>query len=424
MSRPALRCAACGAEVGAHLPWVFRCPKDAGDRHHVLHRVLRPRPVAPLDDPDPFVAYAPFMLWWELAAAHGMPESDRLELVRDLDRAVAAIDGHGFRVTPFGRSAALSAALGFTDRGGVWVKDETGNVSGSHKARHLMSTMLHLLVVERLGIAPRPGRPRLAIASCGNAALGAAVVARAAQWPLQVFVPPQADPWVVGRLRALDAEVVFCPRRPGDPPGDPCVHRFRSAVDGGDLPFSVQGPENTYALDGGRTVGWELHDGAATGIDRVFVQVGGGALATGVAQGLEEVAAGWRLHAVQAAGCAPLARAWDRMRALGLGPQAAAARWDDCMWAWEREPTSVATGILDDETYDWLGVVEGMARTGGWPVVVDEHQLLEANRLVREVAGIDADHTGSAALAGLLALRPRIGDDERVAVLVTGARRG
>ena len=41
----------------------------------------------------------------------------------------------GFRWTPFARSDGLSDALGFSDRGGVWVKDDTGNVAGSHKAR-------------------------------------------------------------------------------------------------------------------------------------------------------------------------------------------------------------------------------------------------------------------------------------------------
>jgi threonine synthase len=111
------------------------------------------------------------------------------------------------------------------------------------------------------------------------------------------------------------------------------------------------------------------------------------------------------------------------MGALHLEPSTAAARWDECMWPWEHEPRSVATGILDDETYDWVGVVAGMARTGGWPVVVDEDHLVEAHRLVRDVAGIDADPTGSASLAGLLAVRGGIGDTERVAVLVTGVRR-
>ena len=32
------------------------------------------------------------------------------------------------------------------------------------------------------------------------------------------------------------------------------------------------------------------------------------------------------------------------------------------MWPWEEEPKSIATGIIDDETYDWAAVVAGMER--------------------------------------------------------------
>ena len=69
------------------------------------------------------------------------------------------------------------------------------------------------------------------------------------------------------------------------------------------------------------------------------------------------------------------------------------------------EPQSIAHGILDDETYDWLAVVEGMLATGGAPVVVDEETLARRTTLAREATGIDVDPTGSAGLAGLLALR-------------------
>jgi threonine synthase len=95
------------------------------------------------------------------------------------------------------------------------------------------------------------------------------------------------------------------------------------------------------------------------------------------------------------------------------------------MWPWEHEPHSIARGILDDETYDWLAVVEGMLDTGGRPLVVGEETLADANRLGRSATGIDVDPTGSAGLAGLLALRDagEIGDDERVAVLFTGVVR-
>jgi threonine synthase len=95
------------------------------------------------------------------------------------------------------------------------------------------------------------------------------------------------------------------------------------------------------------------------------------------------------------------------------------------MWPWETEPHSVATGILDDETYDWLAVVRGTLTSGGSPVVVDEATLLEANEIARETTGIDVDPTGTAGLAGLLDLRRRalVNPTETVAVIFTGVRR-
>ena len=74
------------------------------------------------------------------------------------------------------------------------------------------------------------------------------------------------------------------------------------------------------------------------------------------------------------------------------------------MWPWESEPHSLAHGILDDETYDWRNIVKGMFASGGWPIVVSEDQVDRANQLARKTTGIDVDHTGSAGLAGLLAL--------------------
>ena len=66
-----------------------------------------------------------------------------------------------------------------------------------------------------------------------------------------------------------------------------------------------------------------------------------------------------------------------------------------------------------------------MIETGGYPVVVSEDLLREANMVARESTSIDVDHTGSSGLAGLLRLRGRdeLPPDERVAVLFTGVRR-
>ena len=93
------------------------------------------------------------------------------------------------------------------------------------------------------------------------------------------------------------------------------------------------------------------------------------------------------------------------------------------MWPWENVGESAADGILDDETYDWLPVVEAMASTGGAPVVVTEAHVLETNELGCRTTGIDASHTGTAGLAGLLAIRGQVDPDERVVVIFSGIRR-
>lgn len=424
--RSRLVCAGCGASPDADEPYPFLCPNaGTGDVDHVLRRELDHSEVSwPLEaDPNPFVRYRGLLH----AHALGLPDAAFVELVRRLDRELARVDGHGFVETPFARADALSERLGFSARGGVFVKDETGNVSGSHKARHLFGVLLYLEAAEKLGFTR--GRPDLAIASCGNAALAAAVVAAAGKRTLQVFVPPDADPAVLARLRDLGARIEVCERTPGIA-GDPTYHRLVEAVAGGALPFTCQGNLNGLAVEGGATLAWELVSSGVE-LDRVVVQVGGGALASAVVEGLRDAEALCalcrmpRIDTVQTEGAWPLKRAYDRVASNGRRLAYAARHRSEFMWPWETEPRSVAHGILDDETYDWLAVVEGMLATGGAPVVVGEEALRAANALARETTGIDVDHTGSAGLAGLQALRAAgaVGDDEKVALLFTGVVR-
>jgi threonine dehydratase len=205
--------------------------------------------------------------------------------------------------------------------------------------------------------------------------------------------------------------------------------RFRGAVAAGAIPFTVQGPENALALDGGRSIGWEIGEQAGRPLDRVFVQVGGGAFAACLGAGLADIAAGTRLHAVQTEGCAPLARAWDRAQ-IEVTPIEPAAlddpgqlgrRWSELMTVWD-QPHSVADGILDDETYDWLGVFAAMQHSGGTPIVASEADVIRAHDLAR-AAGYDVSATGSAGLAGVLTRRDLLGASERVAVVMSGVRR-
>jgi threonine synthase len=287
-------------------------------------------------------------------------------------------------------------------------------------------------------------RRTLAIASCGNAALAAAVVAQAAGWPLEVFVPSSAESASVARLRHLGAHVSVCERRPGER-GDPSYLRFQEAVTSGALPFSVQGSDNGLTIEGGETLAWETIDAlGGTRLDRLVVQVGGGALASACIEAFREALAFGtveglpRVHAVQTEGGHPLARAYglvaERLRPYATSTAAvmreemrfARTHRSQFMWPWESEPRSAARGILDDETYDWAAVVEGMLLSGGHPIVVDEPTLEAANALARDATSVNVDHTGSAGLAGLLQLMQGPdppSPDERVAVIFSGVRR-
>ncbi len=432
------RCAACGATRRIEEPAPWRCPRATStDRHHVLHIVSVPGRPARVGAANTFAAHDRDLAWSAHAAANGLDADVRAGLVADLDRGVRRVAGVGFEPTPFHRDAALSDELGFAPGGGVWVKDETHAVGGSQKARHLASVLLHLRAAESLG--QLSGGRTLAIASCGNAALAAATLARADERTIDVYVPTWMSASVGDRLADLGARIHRCARRAGDPAGDPAMHRFREAVEDGAVPFTVQGPENALCLDGGRTIGWEIAEQFAadpavpggTPPDRVYVQVGGGAFAASLGAGLHDASGPVRVDAVQAAGCAPLARAWRRARRAavasggpvseGVGVDDVAARWGELMTAWD-DPHSVADGILDDETYDWLGVFAVLRRGGGDVVVMPESTIVDAHALARRV-GYDVSATGAAGLAGLLAARDAVGDDERVVVVMSGIAR-
>ena len=391
------------------------------------------------DSPNPFIRYRWLLDSYRTAVGRGWSDADFVGLVTRLDKAVTEVSGTGFEMTPLTRQPALAAATSLpTDL--LWVKDETNNVGGSHKARHLFGVLLHMAVEDQT-------EGELAIASCGNAAVAAAVIARAAERPLRVFIPTWADPGVVSVLEEMDATIEVSKRRT-DETGDPTVLRMMEAVGRGAIPFSVQGTITPTTLDGGRTIGWELAEQLSRarvgGKVALFVQVGGGALAASIWQGLADgVRHQWLeadpvLHTVQTEAAAPLNRAWrsllsemetqpllDHSDAVDFAIDVANREPERFMWAWEEVGATAASGIVDDVTYDWLPVIEAMLRSEGQAKVVTEKTVLRANELARTHTGINVGHTGSAGLAGLLdpSLVEYIDQGQHVVVLFTGIER-
>jgi len=359
---------------------------------------------------NPFLRYREQLDIYQKVTAGDITDEQFVEIVSKVDEGVAAVWGHGFRVTPLLDGQSLAQAAGLEAR--VSIKVEANNVGGSHKARHLMGVMIFDQIKRAIG-SEQP--ERLAIASCGNAAIGAAVIARALDRPLDVFVPEWADASVVSTLDELGAHVNRCERRSGEL-GDPAYLRFREATSpgAGAAAFGVQNTDTPMTIDGGKTIGFEIAEQAGH-VDALYIQVGGGALATATAFGVP----GARLYPVQAEGCAPLNRAWERW-----GPEFdldAAQQLDQTfMTPWDN-PTSFATGILDDITYDWIPLLHRTYTSGGHPIVAPEVEIKRAYTLAHEHTDVNVCSTGTAGFAGLLT-EPAPAS-EHVVVLFTGIDR-
>jgi threonine synthase len=339
---------------------------------------------------NPYLRYRERLDSYDVVRDGRMSDEQFVDLVSEIDSNVKQVWGRGFLVSPLIDGSALASQAGIESR--LSIKVEAGGVGGSHKSRHLMGVAIEKLIAERLG---GPQADNFAIASCGNAALSAAVLARALDRKLDVFVPTWADESVVTQLNDLGASINRCERRDGEA-GDPCYLRFREAIAAGSQPFSVQGIDTPTTFDGARTLGWEIEEQTDT-VDALYIQVGGGALATAVSTALPEA----RLHPVQAEGCAPLRRAWD-LWAPDFDLDAAMDPDQQMMTPWE-DPHSFATGILDDVTYDWVRLLQRTRASGGHPIVAPEPMIDRAYQMAHAHTDVNVCSTGTAGFAGLLA---------------------
>ena len=485
MKESYLKCAGCESAYFLDLKRpVHGCEnRGKGSSNHILEKFL-PKDftfnVANLLDAtqnrDPYTLFKKFFFSYYLAEKLNVNFD---AIVNSINAELRKFGEPSFNFTPFIIKDDLKEIPGKT-----LIKNETVNVSGSHKARHLMGNILYLEVLRKAGIISE--KPKLAIYSCGNAAMGAGAVAKAAGYSLNVYVPPNLNPNVIKKLNSYGANIVECPRIPGES-GDPCYNRFQEALTAGAVPFSCSGPDNWSNIEGGQALGLELFAQAALikqKVNAIVIQVGGGALASSAVKSIEELSAANAISAipsiftVQTQGGFPLFRAYllvlkaiaeanhlkcslhvpetsdaklkaqllldyfDKYLGEILGISAFAKQnyssekvqniLKECatnmpkyMWAWEGEPHSIAHGILDDITYDWLKIVQGMLKSGGIAITVTEQELIEANKLAKSISGINVDPTGSSGFTGYLKLKKLniISKESATAVIFTGIER-
>lgn len=471
---------------------IWGCPR-AGEhggkigREHILQKRISGFQAGKLDaSRSSGQRIDPYSRWQDLLASrYILTGSDYSNLLRRLQQKLIALEGTGFFETPLFEEGEITAAAGL-EQGRIWIKDETHNITGSHKGRHLFATLLYL---EALRLRKKQGKKDiLAIYSCGNAALAASAVARAGGYELHTFVPREVS-GMVERMLIERGAVVEKIKRASVGRGDPCYLAFREAVERkGWLPFTCSGNDNWSNIEGGETLAWEYIsclEEKGKRLDIIIIQVGGGALGRSVIEGwLEFYRLGMvgylpEFYACQPEGGFPFVRAYylalkriaqhngltcnlHYERQGDPRPEAAKIREysnsgqrqidqiiqfgrqnfgkpaikkslkyirnnrQEFMWAWDAgSPHSQAEGILDDITYDWYYLLEGMLQSGGRAVVIPEKKIERAYELVRQKTQLKVSATGTAGLAGLLELRSAsiISPDARVGLFFTGTDR-
>jgi threonine synthase len=260
--------------------------------------------------------------------------------------------GEGF--TPLLDAPRLAARIGV---GRLWVKDEGQNPTGSFKDRGLG------MAVSR---AKELGAPAIALPSAGNAGSAAAAYGAAAGLPVHVVVPKDTPRPIVEEIRALGADLQLLDGLITD-----CGKVVRRGVEEEGW-FDLSTLKEPYRVEGKKTMGYELFEQLGGRLPDVIVYpTGGGTGLIGMWKAFDEMEQlGWigserpRMVTVQAAGCAPMVRAfeagtrhaemWEGAATYASGLRVPGAVGDFLILNALRESGGTAVAIPDSEMDTWV----------------------------------------------------------------------
>jgi threonine synthase len=318
--------------------------------------------------------------------------------VRDRESIVSLGEG----MTPLIRTKRLGAHLGagssVTD---LFVKDEGLNPTGSFKARGLSCAVS--MCVE-LGIR------KLAIPTAGNAGSALAAYAAAAGIEAHIFMPrdvPQAN---YIDCRAFGAHVTLVDGLISD-----CgrIVAERKNAEGW---FDVSTLKEPYRIEGKKTMGYEVAEQLGWTLpDAIFYPAGGGVGLIGMWKAFEEMETlGWisskrpKMIAVQAEGCQPVVRAFERGESKSQ--------------FWEGAHT-VAAGLRVPKPLGDALMLDAIRRSGGVAIAVSDRELLDASLELGAQEGIFAAPEGGACVAALKKLLKSgfLTPDQRIVLFNTGS---
>ncbi|HTD56031.1 MAG TPA: threonine synthase [Silvibacterium sp.] len=376
-----LECSRCNQHVSADLPQTV-CPSCAGSLYvrYDLSKIdpaARPAPGGPQS-------------MWRYAAV--LPDVEPVTL------------GEGW--TPMLRSRRHP---------NLCLKEEATNPTGSFKARGMSMAV---------SMARRYGMKKLAAPSAGNAAGALAAYAAAAAIEAHIFMPrdvPMAN-YLEGiaygaRVTLVDGLISDCARMVAERIKEQKAEQAAGRLPAEDVWFDISTLKEPFRIEGKKTMGYELVEQLGWEYpDAVFYPTGGGVGLIGMWKAFEEMEAlGWvatrkrpKMIAVQASGCAPVARAYKAGEPV--------SRFFD-------DAATFAAGLRVPKPYGDYIILEIVRESGGTVVDLDDQTILKSLLDWSRNEGLLLSPEGAAATAAYdhLLATGFLSPSDRVVIFNTGA---
>ena len=295
---------------------------------------------------------------------------------------------------------------------GLYIKEEGANPTGTFKARGLSLAVT---------MAKHFGLQHLAVPSAGNAAGALAAYAAAAGIKAHLFMPqdvPFAN-YLEGILYGADVTMVDglisdCARMLAEN-----IKAQRDAnLPASEVWFDISSLKEPYRVEGKKTMGYELVEQLGWQYpDAVFYPTGGGVGLIGMWKAFEEMEQlGWiekgskrpKMYALQASGCAPVAKAFEEGKPASEFFQNAA---------------TFAAGLRVPKPYGDAIILDIVRQSGGKALAFTDEQILKSILDWAKHEGIFLSPEGAAATAAYDALLAtgELKPTDKVVLFNTGA---
>lgn len=300
--------------------------------------------------------------------------------------------------TPLLPARRLAEKTGISE---VYIKDESLNPTQSFKARGMSAAV---------SMAKELGATKLAVPSAGNAAGALSAYAARAGLECFIFMPrdtPRANVVECEQTGAsvtlMDGLITDCGAEVGR----------RKEAEGW---FDVSTLKEPYRVEGKKTLGYELAEQLNWELpDVIIYPTGGGTGLIGMWKAFDEMQAmGWidskrpRMVTVQAAGCAPIVRAFEEgKRFADEFPNAA----------------TTASGLRVPKAIGDFLILDAIRQSGGTAIAVTDEELIAATREIGAAEGVFCAPEGAACLPALrkLVQAGMVDKNDRVVLFNTGS---